>query len=103
MPIVLMFVGSLLGGLASAMGSLVGRVLLALGIGYVTYKGFNTGVDWIYQQIRDSMSGLGSDVVSLLGYLWVDRAIGTLFSAYAAATAVKLAGGSSLTKMVIKK
>lgn len=93
---------ALLGGLLSIAGSMVGRVLLALGMTYVTYSGFDLGVTWLLNQIKDNMSALPAEVVSFLAWCWVDKAIGMLFSAYAAALVVKLAGGSTLTKLVTK-
>lgn len=83
--------------------SLVGRVLLALGIGFVSYQGFNVGIDWLHAQIVSNFAALPADTVSFLAWLWVDKAIGLVFSAYSAAIVVKLAGSTSLTKMVIKK
>ncbi|HJW54709.1 MAG TPA: DUF2523 domain-containing protein [Burkholderiaceae bacterium] len=98
-----LLIGWLIGGLAQATASLVGRALLALGIGYVTYSGLNVGIDAIYSSVRSSFGGLPSDVASLMAYLWVDKAISTVFSAFAAALAVKMAGRASITKMVVKK
>ncbi len=96
-------IAAFLGALAQVMGSLVGRVLLALGISYVTYKGLNIGIDWIYAQMQSSLQSMSSDVVDFLAFLWVDKALSTMFSAYTAAVALKMAGGTSITKMVTKK
>lgn len=43
------------------------------------------------------------DAVAFLAWLWVDKAIGMLFSAYTAAIGIKMAGGTSFTKMITKK
>lgn len=93
---------SLLGGLLRIAGPLVGRVLLALGMGYVSYSGFDLAVGFLLEQIKSNIGSMPSDVASLLGFLWVDKAIGLVFSAYSAAMAVKLAGGTKLTKLVTK-
>ena len=98
MPLVWAFGGLLL----QIAASLVGRVLLALGIGYVTYSGFDVGVTWLLTQIKSNISSMGSDTVSFLAWLWVDKAIGLIFSAYSAALVVKMAGSTKLTKMVTK-
>lgn len=94
---------ALLGGLLTIAGSMVGRVLLALGMSYVTYSGFDFSINWLLDRIKDNMAALPSDVVAFLAWCWVDKAIGMLFSAYAAALVVKLAGGTTLTKLVTKK
>ena len=90
------------GALAPVLGSLVGRVLLALGISFVTFVGLSVGVDAIKSAAIGSFGGLPSDVLGLMGYLWVDKAITTVFSAFTASLAIKLASGNSITKMVMK-
>lgn len=81
---------------------LVGRVLLALGMGYVTYKGLNTGIDWLLLQIKSNMSAMPAQIVQFLAYMWVDKAISMMFSAYAAAALVKLGTSGTLTRLVTK-
>ena len=93
---------SLIGLLATACGPLVGRVLLALGMGFVTYKGFDVSVSWLLAQVKANMAGMPADVLSFLGWLWLDKAIGMVFSAYTAATLVKLSASGTLTKLKIK-
>jgi hypothetical protein len=96
------FLPALLGGLATVMGSLVGRVLLALGIGYLTFSGIDLAVTSITDGIKTNMTGLGSQAISFLSYLWVDKAVSMIISAYGVSLAFKLAGGSSVKKMVVK-
>lgn len=90
------------GGFLMVLPSIVGRIMIALGVGYVTYRGFDAAVAWILNQIKSSFSGMPVEVVGYLGYLWVDKAIGMIFSAHTVAVAVKMAGGTSVTKMVTK-
>jgi hypothetical protein len=82
---------------------MVGRVLIALGMSYVTYSGFDLGINWLLDQIKANMASLPSEVVAFLAWCWVDKAIGMIFSAYSAAMVVRLAGGTSITKLVTKK
>lgn len=98
----MVFINALWGVLAYILPSLVGRVLLALGIGYVAFKGFDLTVGWLLAQIKTNLSAMPLEVVNFLGWLWVDKAIGMIFSAYSAALLVKLAGSTSITKMVTK-
>lgn len=93
---------SLLGGLLTIAGSMVGRILLALGMGYVSYSGFDILVGWLLNQIKADIGSMPSDVVQFLAYLWVDRAISMVFGAYSAAIVVKLAGSTKITKLVTK-
>ena len=96
------FLMPLLGGLMSIAGSLVGRVLLALGIGYVTFKGFDITIGWLLTSIKGSLGAMSAETLNFLAFLWVDKAIGMLFSAYSAAVLVKMAGSAQITKMVTK-
>jgi len=98
MPLIVTFIGLL----ASACSSLVGRVLLALGMGYVTYSGFDLSVQWLLAQVKLNFSGMPTEVVSFLGWLWVDRAIGMVFAAYTAALVVRLSSSGTLTRLVTK-
>lgn len=95
-------IAAIWGGLATVLGSMVGRVLLALGIGYVTYSGFDVGITWLLNQIKGNFGGMPADIVAFLAWLWVDRAIGLMFSAYSAALAIRMAGATTMTKMVTK-
>jgi hypothetical protein len=99
MPALLWSLGGLLLNLTA---SVAGRALLALGMGYVTYKGFDTGVSWLLQQIKDNINGLPVEIIQFLAFLWVDKAIGMIFSAYTAASVIRMAGGTSITKLVTK-
>lgn len=96
------FLAPLAGVLTSVTGSVVGRALLALGISFVTFKGADTSVTWLLDQIKGNISALDPRIVQFLAWLWVDKAITMIFSAYTAATVIRMAGGSSITKMVTK-
>lgn len=96
------FLISLGGMFLSLMGSFVGRALVALGISYVTYSGFDVGITWLLTQIKSNIGSMPAEVISFLGFMWVDKAIGIIFSAYAAALVVKMAGSTTFTKMITK-
>lgn len=96
------FLMPLLGGLLSIAGSLVGRVLLALGMGFVTYQGFDVGITWLLNQIKNNITGMPPEVIQFLAFLWVDKAIGLVFSAYSASLLIRMAGSTKLTKLVTK-
>lgn len=90
------------GVLAMILPSLVGRVLLALGIGFVAFTGFQVSMNFLYSQMQTYMAGMPADVLSLLGFLWVDKAIGALFSAFTVALSIKTATAGIVRKMVLK-
>lgn len=92
---------SLAGVLALSMSALVGRALIALGIGFVTYKGIGAGIDALRAQVVTGLQGMPADMVGLLGYLWIDKALSVIMSATAVALSIKLIQGS-LKRMVVK-
>jgi hypothetical protein len=96
-----LFVPALVGALAAAMASLVGRVIIALGIGFVTYKGISVMLDAMRAQVVSSVSGMSADAVQFAAYLWVDKALTIVFSAITISLSFRLIGGG-LKKMVVK-
>lgn len=98
MPLIM----SLLGGLTTICGSLVGRVLLALGMSFVTFKGTQAGIDFILVQIKTNMGAMPRDMVNFFAWLWIDKAISMIFSAHAAAVLIRTAGAGSITKLITK-
>lgn len=94
-------VPAIVGALAAGMTSLVGRVVLSLGIGFVTYKGIDTALTSLRQSVIDGFRGMPSDVLNLMGYLWLDKGITIIFSAVVVAVSMRLIGGG-LKKMVFK-
>lgn len=88
------FLPALIGALAAAMGSLAGRVLIALGFGFITYKGIDVGVAALKSSAISGVQALPVDALNLIGYLWVDKALTVVFSAIATALAMRAVGGS---------
>jgi len=94
-------IGGLLGALAGAMGHMVARVLVSLGIGYVTYQGVDTSITWARDFVFAKLGGLPADVLGIAGLMQV----GTMISIVASALVVRvsiagLIGGAK--KMVVK-
>lgn len=95
------FIPALMGALATAMASLIWRAILAIGIGFVTYTGITLGLNALKATVMAGISGAGSDVVGLLGFLWVDKGITIIFSAVAVSISMRALGGS-VKKMIFK-
>lgn len=98
MPILMALAGVLL----NIVSSVVGRALLALGLGFVTYKGMDTSIGWLLEEIKTNISALDPKIIQFLAFLWVDKAISMLFAAYSTAALIRMAGGSTITKLVTK-
>lgn len=97
-----LFLAALLGGLVQAASSIVGRVLIALGIGYVSYTGINALLTWIKSQVVAYLVGAPGTVVAIMGLLKIDVAVSIIFSALAARLVLQGLTSDKVTKMVIK-
>lgn len=76
------FLGPLIGGvLLSIAGSLVARVLTALGVGVVAYVGINTTLGWLKTSFVSSVMTLDPMALSVLQLLGVGRMVSMIFSA----------------------
>lgn len=89
-----LFLPALVGALVAAVGSMVGRAIIAAGIGFVTYKGLDVALSTIQAQVVSGLSATTGDVASLLGFLWFDRALMLIFSAVTVSLSLRLIGGS---------
>lgn len=96
-----LLVPSLIGALAAGMATFAGRALLALGVGFVTYKGINLSIASLQSMAMSGVRGLPADALGLLSYLWLDKALSVIFSAVVTSLAMKAAGGA-VKKMVLK-
>lgn len=96
-------IAALIGAVAVALASWVGRILLALGVGFVTFYGISELGTWVKSMMQGSMSGLPADALGLLGFLWVDKAITMIFSAWVAALAMRMGGSDTITALILKK
>jgi hypothetical protein len=99
MPI---FIAALIGGLVQAAGSLVGRVLIAMGVGFVTYQGINTAMSYILSHVFSNLDALSPTIVGMLGTLNVGKAINVIFSAISARLVLNGLGSGTVKRMVFK-
>lgn len=99
MPI---FIAALVGGLVSAAGSFIGRAMIALGVGIVAYSGLTVLLNSIKAQVQASISGIGADLLPVVGALQLDTATSILFSALAARLVIRGLTGGTIKRLVIK-
>jgi len=100
-----LFLAALLGGLYSALGSMVGKVLVSLGIGYVTYFGVNVALDFFKAEVFEKINAAGSVVPGLLyfaGVFQVGTCFNILFSAWTARLVIQGVTGGTFKRMVQK-
>jgi tartrate dehydratase alpha subunit/fumarate hydratase class I-like protein len=63
--------------------SVLGWVLIRLGVGLVSFAGFSTLLGVGMQAVKTNVAGLPASTVQLLGLCGFDRAISVVLSAYA--------------------
>ena len=93
---------SLIGGLISVTGTIVGRVLVALGVGVVTYTGVQAGIDSLLANLDSAISGVPADILGLLGFMRVGEAMNIIISAMSARMLLNGLQGDTIKKWVLK-
>lgn len=99
MPI---FIASLLGGLISAAGSIAGRVLISLGIGYATMTGVSATLDAIKGQMQTATGSLTGQLAIVAGLLQIDVCMGIFLAAATAKLVLNGLTGGTIKKLVVK-
>ncbi len=100
MPI---FIAALLGGFSAAMGTLVGRVLLSLGIGYVSFTGVDVAITWAKNQFLSGMSGLPADAIGIANTMKLGVCVSMLLAALTTRLVLSgLTSAGAITRMVQK-
>lgn len=99
MPI---FIAALLGGLIQAAGTLVGKVLISLGIGYVTYTGVDASIAWVKSMIVSHANGLPSTAIAVASACSLGSVISIVLSALTARLVLDGLTGGTIKRMVLK-
>lgn len=98
-----LFIAALIGALVQAAGTLVGKVLISLCIGFVTFTGVDASIDWAKSEFLSGLSSIPTQAVALAGLMKVGVCVSMITSAFTAKlTLMGLASGSKLTRMVTK-
>lgn len=97
-----LFVAALWGALLSMVGTLVGRVLVSLGIGYVTYTGIDSAITWSKSVFLSGMSGLPAAAVGIAGTMKIGVCVSMLLSALTARLVLAGLTSGSIKRMVQK-
>lgn len=95
-------IGILWGGLAIVLRSFVGRVLIYLGISYLTYQGVDGLIESLKVQAYAQLSNIPSALIGIVGLTRIDEAISVIVSALTAKYVLQGLTGGAFKKMVIK-
>lgn len=96
------FIAAFGGMLINLVGTLAGRVLIALGISVVTYTGITVTLDFLKAQAISAFAGLPPDVFGILGVLKVGQCISIVTSAIAVKLVIDGLTGDTLKKWIYK-
>lgn len=96
------FVAAIGGMLINLVGTLVGRVLVALGVSVVTYTGINATLDGLKSQAISAFAALPPDVLSILSLMRVGQCISIVSSAIAARLLLNGLTGDTFKRWVHK-
>lgn len=96
------FIAAIGGMLINLVGTLVGRVLIALGIAVVTYTGISFTLDALKGQAIASFSALPPQVFAMLGVLKVGQCISIVTSAVAARMVINGLSGDTVKRWIQK-
>jgi hypothetical protein len=97
-----LLVSALIGGLIQALGTIVGRILISLGIGFVTYQGIDTTLDYVKDTITSNLQGLPADIVGIASICQIDTAVSIIFSAIAVRFVIQGLTSGTMKRMVFK-
>lgn len=93
---------AVIGGLAYVITSFVGRVLIALGIGYVSFTGLSAWVGSVKDLVLSNLYALPPEFVQVMSLVKLDTCISILFSAISVRLILEGLSSDTITKMVIK-
>lgn len=75
------FLSSFVAMLTPFIGSFVAQLLIAGGFSVITFTGMSIVIENAMNGMINNFNGLPSDIVQLLGLLWIDKALNVMFSA----------------------
>jgi hypothetical protein len=93
---------ALVGGLIQAAGSMVGRAMIAIGVGFVTYTGISVLLDSLKANVITYLSSGPVELLAIMSALKVDSAMNIIFSAIAARLVLKGLTSGTLKRMVLR-
>jgi len=97
-----MWWASLVGAIIQVSGTIVGKVLVSLGIGYVSYSGIDLAFSFARSTFLSGLSGLPADAVALAGALKIGVCISMLLSALTVRATLGGLTSGTLTRMVTR-
>lgn len=76
-----LFIAAIWGACITVAGSIAVQIVVALGIGVVTYTGINSSLTYLKTQAVAGLTGMGPEIVGMLATMNVGTCISIIFSA----------------------
>lgn len=96
------FIGALLGALVQALGTIVGKILVSLGIGYAVYSGVDASITFARDYFITAMGGVGGNALAVAGTMKAGTCISILTSALTTRLTLNGLTSGTMKKFVIK-
>ena len=97
-----LFLAALVGALISAAGTIVGQVLISLGIGYIVFTGVDASIGWAKNFLLQQLAGMPAQALQIAGTLQIGRCISILTSALLMRMTLQGLKSGTIKKMVAK-
>ncbi|MEH0165562.1 DUF2523 domain-containing protein [Roseateles microcysteis] len=97
-----LLIAALWGGLIQVLGTLVGKVLVSLGIGYAVFSGVDTSITWARDYVISQISAQHAQTVAAASACKVGVCISILTSALVARLTINGLTGGSLKRFKVK-
>lgn len=91
-----------LSALVELAASMVGRVLIAAGVGVVAYMGIDTLISQVTSDIFSRLGGLNATLVGVLGLLKIGACINVVLSAYTIRMTLSGLQGGTVKRWITK-
>lgn len=97
-----LWVAALVGGLIQVAGTLVGKVLLSLGIGYAVFSGVDTSITFARDFVLARISAQSAQTVAVASTIQVGTFVSMICSALVTRLTLNGLTGGTIKKMVFK-
>jgi len=97
-----LFIAALIGGLVQAAGTLVGKVMLSLGIGYVAFTGVDASITFARDALIQSFQALPPIAFQVAGAMKLGVCVSIVTSALIARMTLNGLTSGTIKKMVVK-
>jgi hypothetical protein len=99
MPLI---IAALWGAFYSMIGALVGRVIIALGLGVISYTGVSVTLGWLKSKFAESAAALPADVLGMMAMMKIGETVSIIMSAIIVRLVLDGLTGDTMKRWVTK-